>query len=166
MCELIFNKLNKFNLKFLFTASGVLLVTAGLSACGKGSLSADSGGSHQVVNSCSESIQGSPWSVQVAGISPANHDSTTSLSQVVINKTGPLVGLGQAAPAGKEISVTIDMGQDLGQWGSLTLMAKVTQMPGSLAGSAFAYLVSLNDGVNELVNLTRDRKSTRLTPVT
>jgi hypothetical protein len=100
-------------------------------------------------------LTGTPWVPAVPGVATTNHDSTVSLSQTVLSATGPVVGLGQAVPAGKEISVSIDMSSDLGQYGSLTLIAQTTAFPSALQGDAFAYLVSLNDGVNELVNLGR-----------
>jgi hypothetical protein len=100
-------------------------------------------------------LSGNPWVPAVPGVTPANHDPAVTLSQTVLTATGPVVPLGQAVPASKEIEVIIDMTTDLGQYGSLTLMAQTENFPKSLEGDAFAYLVSLHDGVNELVNLSR-----------
>ncbi|MEO5970630.1 MAG: M43 family zinc metalloprotease [Bdellovibrionia bacterium] len=100
-------------------------------------------------------LTGNAWVPAVPGVAPSNHDASVTLSQSVINTIGPVVALNQPVPLGKEIPVSIDMTEDLGQYGSLTLMAQTVNFPASLGGDAFAYLVSLNDGVNELVNLSR-----------
>ncbi len=110
--------------------------------------SASSGGS------C-PTLKGTSWVPQVSGVTPSNHDSSVTLSESVVQTSGPITGLAQAAPSSREVQVTIDMTQDLGASGSLTLIGQVTQYPSSLSGNAFAYLVSLNDGTNEYINLTR-----------
>ena len=48
------------------------------------------------------------------------------------------------------------MTDDLGPYGSLTLEASVSGIPDVLGGDeagAYAFLVSLNDGTNEYINL-------------
>ena len=122
-----------------------------LVSCGGGVASSKSSESTACV-----ALTGTPWVPAVPGVTPSNHDSTVSLSQTIIKGTGPVLGLGQAAPAGKEIAVTLDMTADLGQYGSLTLVAQSDGFSTTgLSGDAWAYLVSLNDGVNELINLGR-----------
>ena len=98
-------------------------------------------------------LSGSTWNPQVSGASSSNHQSSVSLSSSVQNLSGPLIGLSQAASSDKYITLTFDMTSDLGQLGSIMLIAQVTNFPSSLSGSAYAYLVSLNDGTNEYVNL-------------
>ena len=89
----------------------------------------------------------------VSGVTSANHDGSVTLSQSVITSTGPLTGLGQGFSS-REVSLSIDMSQDLGTYGSLTLMAQTTNFPSTLQGGAFAFLTSLSDGTNEYINLS------------
>jgi hypothetical protein len=63
--------------------------------------------------------------------------------------------------AGREVTFSIDMSQDLGVNGSLSLIAEPFDYPASIgsyafAGGAYPILVSLDDGTNELVNVTGD----------
>lgn len=139
--------------------SGAVL---GVSSCGGGSSSSAPVSSknyplpgHCDAGSC-VALSGSPWIPNVTGMSASNHDGTVNVTRTVITQAGvPLTGLGQPAPASQEVSVTIDMSSDLGNFGSLTLEAKVKNFPSGLYGNAFPVLVSLSDGTNEYVNLDR-----------
>jgi hypothetical protein len=137
--------------KLICRGQALLLVCLSLTiaSCGKDDESEGSASSQ-----CS-GLSGSAWVPKVSGAGSGNHDASVSISQSVINSTGLITGLSQAAPASREVSVTIDMNQDLGETGSLTLMAQVTNFPSGLVGGAFAYLVSLSDGTNEYINLAR-----------
>jgi len=130
-----------------FALASFLLVLG----CGGGSTSSSSSSSASY--QCSSTVTGTPWSPSVTGLSANNHDSNVVLSQTVYQKTGAVTGLAQGTSS-REISFTIDMSQDLGAYGSLTLMAQVAKYPSGLQGSAFAFLTSLNDGTNEYVNLS------------
>ena len=100
-------------------------------------------------------LTGDPWVPNIAGSGAANHDSGVTVTQAVLaTQTGELVGLAQGW-GGREISVSIDMTQDLGEYGSLSLVAEGVGFPAALKGGAYAVLTSLNDGTNELVNLAR-----------
>jgi hypothetical protein len=100
-------------------------------------------------------LSGDPWVPDVPGVSPSHHDSSVTISQSTLTQNGLITGLSQPATFGREIPVTIDMSDDLGKYGSLTLVAQVSNYPSNLQGSAFAYLVSLSDGTNDYVNLKR-----------
>ncbi|MFZ9596129.1 MAG: M43 family zinc metalloprotease [Bdellovibrionia bacterium] len=100
----------------------------------------------------------SSWEPNVPGVSSSHHDATVSLSSSVIQASGPVVGLSEGI-SNKEVSVSFSMPDDLGEFGSITLTAQVTNFPSSLSGSAFAYLVSLHDGQNEYINLARSGSS-------
>jgi hypothetical protein len=128
-----------------------LLVFLSLLAAGCGSSDSENA---PTTKSCA-SLPGTAWIPQVPGVSSSNHDSTVSLINSEVQTTGPVIGLAQGVSGSNEISVSIDMMQDLGPSGSLTLTAQVTNYPSNLSGSAFAYLVSLSDGTSELINLTR-----------
>lgn len=110
---------------------------------------------------CPIPITGTPWTPQAPGVSPSNHDPNVSLTSTVLTATGPITGLAQGI-ASREVTFTLDMSQDLGQFGSLTLMAQTVNFPSSLQGNAFAYLISLNDGTHEYVNLTSSCNSAGL----
>jgi hypothetical protein len=92
----------------------------------------------------------------VTGASNSNHDATVAVTQTVLTQTGvPIVGLSQAAPASVEVSFTIDMTEDLGEHGSLSLEAAVSGFPSGITGTAYPVLVYLSDGVNDYINLPR-----------
>jgi hypothetical protein len=123
-----------------------LLLSAGLTGCG---------GSDEPQGIQCPGLGGTPWVPQVSNASPSNHNGSMTLSQTEIQAFGPITGLAQPAPESREISVTIDMSQDLGPTGSLTLMAQVVSLPPFFNANVFAYLTSLSDGTNEYVNLAR-----------
>lgn len=107
-----------------------------------------------------ETLSGTPWVPNVSGAGTNNRDLATGASDpspasLAINTSGPVIGLGQPADSSKEITVSIPMDEDLGAYGSLTLTAEITSYPSALVGSAYPFLVSLHDGTNELINLTR-----------
>jgi hypothetical protein len=99
-------------------------------------------------------LTGTPWVPNVTGAGASNHDSGVTVTKTSTSTSGLLTGLSQAW-TGREIKVTIDMTQDLGQYGSITLEAKTTGFPSGLLGGAYPLLTYLSDGTNELVNLTR-----------
>ena len=100
-------------------------------------------------------LSGTAWVPNIAGVDSSHHDATVSVTRQVVTTTGPLTGFAQPAPASQEVSVTIDMSQDLGAFGSLTLVAEPINFPSNRSGSAYPILVSLSDGTNELVHLAR-----------
>ena len=100
-------------------------------------------------------LSGDPWVPNVAGSGAANHDSSVVVSkEVLTTQTGPVVGHSQGWN-GKEITVTLDMSQDLGAYGSLSLVAQTVGFPSALEGGAYAVLTSLSDGTHEFINLAR-----------
>lgn len=111
-------------------------------------------GSKAASTTCAE-IAGTPWSPNIASAADTNHRETGSISVSTQSATGVITGLGQAAPATREVSFTIDMSQDLGANGALSLEADITSYPSGLAGSAFPVLVSLSDGTREWLQLAR-----------
>lgn len=130
-----------------FLGVGIVL---GAPGCGSAE---ETAASKTKARSCT-ALTGSPWVPNVPGVSNAHHSSSVSLSSTVLSSTGKVVGLGQGFSVGDEVSFTIDMNQDLGSQGSLTLMAMVTDYPSELSGGAFPYLVSIDDGTNKYINLT------------
>ncbi|MGK5088892.1 M43 family zinc metalloprotease [Bdellovibrionota bacterium FG-2] len=105
-------------------------------------------------SSCA-AIDGVAWTPNISGAGASNHDTGAEVSKTILSASGPVTGLGQAAPASREIDVEIDMTEDLGAFGSLTLVAKVTGMPAGLDGSAYPALVYLSDGTYDYINLAR-----------
>jgi hypothetical protein len=103
--------------------------------------------------SCS-TLTGSPWVPSVPGVSNSNHSGSVTLTKTVLTGSGRVIGLGQSFTTADEVSVSIDMTQDLGSQGSLMLMGMVTDFPSALSGGAFPYLVSLDDGTNNYINLS------------
>ncbi len=146
-------------------STALMGVVLGVSSCGGGGggsgSSSTSSKNYPMAGTCSQTsscqaLTGSPWIPSVTGMASSNHDGTVTVSRSTLSVSGaPLTGLGQAAPASREVSVTIDMSTDLGAYGSLTLEAKVKNFPSGLYGNAFPVLVSLSDGVNEYINLER-----------
>ena len=100
-------------------------------------------------------ITGSAWTPAVSAAAATNHNAATTVTKSVQTATGTVIGMGQAAPPTVEVSFTIDMTQDLGARGSLTLVANVTNYPSALQGGAYPLLVYLSDGTNEYINLAR-----------
>lgn len=100
-------------------------------------------------------ISGVPWLPNVSGVSSANHDGTATVTTTThIVNGAPIVGYAQAAPAGVETVVTIDMSSDLGAYGSLSLEASVSGQPSGTV--VLPLLVSLTDSNNqEFINLPR-----------
>ncbi|MCM2322913.1 MAG: hypothetical protein NDJ90_06590 [Oligoflexia bacterium] len=93
--------------------------------------------------------------VDFTGVSSANHDASVTVSTSTQSASGPVVGLAQAIPASSEVTFTIPMQEDLGEYGSLTLVGKATSVPTPLS-AVYPFLVSLSDGTNELINLARN----------
>src|SRR4051794_37173522 len=77
-------------------------------------------------------LAGSAWTPNVPGVAAANHSSNVSQLKQIINTSGPVIGYAQGynsytgGAAVVEIPVSITMDTDLGQFGSLSLMAEVT----------------------------------------
>ena len=129
----------------LAIAGGLALASALFVACD---------GNSQSVTAARQ-LTGSPWVPNVSGAGAANHDPNVTVTKTVLPSVpGPLTGLGQGW-TGNEISVDIDMTEDLGDYGSFTLLAVPTGFPSSLQGGAYPVLTYLYDGTNELVNLSR-----------
>ncbi|MGK5082074.1 hypothetical protein WDW37_02120 [Bdellovibrionota bacterium FG-1] len=100
-------------------------------------------------------LEGAAWVPNVTGAGAVNHDANVTLTKTdLATVTGPLVGLAQGW-SGREISVTIDMTDDLGDYGSLTLLAQPTGFPAALQGGAYTVLTYLSDGSNDWINLAR-----------
>jgi hypothetical protein len=133
-----------------FPALAVLAAfSLALAGCFGGGDSSSDGSSTSAVRS----LSGTPWTPNVAGAGAANHDASVTVAKSTLTASGPVTGLSQAL-SGREISVDIDMTQDLGAYGSLTLQATATGYPSSLVGGAYPVLTSLSDGTHEYVNLT------------
>lgn len=105
------------------------------------------------LNGCQTSFGGTPWTPNISGVSSANHDGTATVTQTVMSKSGPITGYSQAAPAGQEITFSITMDSDLGDYGSIQLEAMPLNVPTGY--NVYAALVYLNDGTNDLINLPR-----------
>lgn len=134
---------------FSETCALLLAVLAGVTGCAKLNTSG------QAVGDSCTALSGTPWEPNVSGAAASNHDSSVTVATTVVEKSGPITGAEQAVPNSQEISVAIPMLQDLGAQGSLSLVAEVSNVPSKVKGLVFPFLVSLNDGVNELVNLAR-----------
>jgi hypothetical protein len=100
-------------------------------------------------------LSGTPWIPNVAGVSASNHDSSVVESRQTITASpagASIVGLAQGF-SGNEVTVNFTVPEDLGDYGSFTLLAQPMNFPSSLKGSAFAVLTYLSDGTNDFVNL-------------
>jgi hypothetical protein len=101
-----------------------------------------------------KTVTGTSWVPDVPGAGAINRDSNVTISKTTVTATGNVTGHGQSW-SGREISVDIDMTQDLGAYGSISLQAVTTSYPSSLSGGAYPILTYLSDGSNDFVNLTR-----------
>lgn len=104
-----------------------------------------------------ETLTGTSWVPNVSGVSSSNHDSTVTIFKETPTGSGLITGYAQGYSASGSHVITIsgiDMSTDLGTAGSISLIAETTSFPSSLSGSAWPVLISLNDGTNELVNLS------------
>ncbi len=105
-----------------------------------------------------DALVGSSWTPHVFEVSNSNHnDSSVEILKTTVTQTGLLTGLGQAYDSSHIITFSgIDMSKDLSSGGSLSLVAEAKEFPSSqlTKGGAYPVLVSLNDGTNELVNLS------------
>ncbi len=104
---------------------------------------------------CESITGGTPWTPNVPGVSASNHDSSVEIFKSVQTASGvTLTGLDESftMTGSKVATFTIDMSEDLLENGSLSLVAQTTGFELS-TGSAWPVLVSLHDGVNELVAL-------------
>jgi hypothetical protein len=122
-----------------------------LAACGGGINNTKS-------STVARSLTGDAWVPNVAGTASSNHDASVTVSRTTLaTVTAPIIGRADPMPAAKEVSVSIDMTNDLGAGGSLTLQAEVVDFPSQVltVGGAYPMLVYLSDGTNDLVNLAR-----------
>jgi len=92
-------------------------------------------------------------------VADANHDSSVVITKEIMTQSAPVVGYAQGYTASvKEVEFTIPMTEDLGDFGSLSLVADVSGLPTGYMG-VHPLLVSFHDGVNEWVNLPRNGTS-------
>lgn len=97
----------------------------------------------------------SNWTPTVTGSGLENHEASVEVDEDEYTASGDLTGLGQATQ-GREIAIQFEIPVDLGEAGSLTLVADPVAFPETeLSGSAYPILVSLSDGIHEFVNLAR-----------
>ncbi|HLD98775.1 MAG TPA: hypothetical protein VJB59_00865 [Bdellovibrionota bacterium] len=115
---------------------------------------ADNAAEMVALKTCSP-VTGTPWTPLIEGAGSSAHSSSISVSKTVLTGTGPLLGWEDPLLAASLVTVNIDMTQDLGAGGSLTLVAQATGFPGGLSGGAYPMLISLSDGTNEYVNLNK-----------
>lgn len=110
-------------------------------------------------------LSGSTWVPNVTGAAASNHDddATDLVQKDVYTTSGNVVGFTQSAPArvvtisGINMDTLSGIGStDLGTSGSISLVAELTSFPSQLQGSAYPMLISLHDGVNELVGIDLD----------
>src|SRR3954468_1415097 len=94
---------------------------------------------------CNTPVTGTKWVPAVPGASSANHDSTVAESVTTSSHTATLVGLAQAVHAAHLVTVNVNVTQDLGNSGSVTLQARGTSIPSALIGSAAPFLMSFKD---------------------
>jgi hypothetical protein len=99
--------------------------------------------------------EGNPWVPRVDGASSANHDSSVVVTKQKFEAIGPIIGLSQPAGSGQEIEIEIPVPEGLGSSGSISLVAENTEFPDSMTGGAFPMLVSLQDGQQEWIKLSR-----------
>src|SRR3712207_262720 len=92
--------------------AGVLAVLLVSNACKKSQTETTTTTSGQDCSNAA-ALTGTSWSPSPAGASEANRDSSVQITKTEYTATGSLVGAGQAAPASKEITISIDMSQDL-----------------------------------------------------
>jgi len=101
---------------------------------------------------CAELRQASSWVPNVAGVDNSNHDSNVAVTNETLTGTAPVTGLAQSG-GGRELTFTFNI-PNVGNKGSVSLVAETTSFPSGLIGSADPVLTSLNDGTNELINLS------------
>lgn len=131
-------------------------VLALLGGCSLGGCSDDSEDASSQANATScPTLTGTSWTPSIEGLSESNHDSAVSVTTSEVTATTLLTGLGQGFSSDRVITISFDVASDLGANGALSLIGEVTGFPSDREGSAYPMLISLSDGVNELVNLSR-----------
>ncbi|MBI3535287.1 MAG: hypothetical protein HY072_07360 [Deltaproteobacteria bacterium] len=111
------------------------------------------------VSGC-DALTGSSWTPNISGVSDSNHnDSGVAVYKTSYTGQGLLTGLAQSYDASSSHVITfsgLDMSTDLLSNGSVTLVAEAKDFPTSqlTQGNAYPVLISLNDGTNELVNIS------------
>lgn len=99
---------------------------------------------------------GVAWTPDLSGVSASFRDGSTEVFTETLTATGQVFGYGDPIPTNKEISVSVNMDTDLGEMGSLSLVARRTSGPTALGEEIYPVLVSLHDGTNEWINLARN----------
>jgi hypothetical protein len=100
-------------------------------------------------------VTGTPWQPSIRGAYEANHDASVTVSRETYSAAGLITGLTQSVGKRREVTIRFPMNEDLGPTGSITLVAELEQWPRELRGGAHPMLVSLHDGVRDLVNVPR-----------
>lgn len=85
----------------------------------------------------------SQWVPTIAGSGSQNHQPASIQEREELYVTGPLNGLSATFLPTRELSVSFQVPSDMGDNGSISLVAQVEDIPASLTGSAYAILVSL-----------------------
>jgi hypothetical protein len=129
----------------------VCLLLASLPGCFLGG--GDDSSSSAAARTCPAPDTGAPWVPNVAGVAATNHDDTdVTVTKTVASASGRMTSYSQGFGSAQLFTFNVDMSQDLGSSGSLSLVAEVTGQ--DLPGQAYPVLVSLVDSAgNELVNL-------------
>lgn len=132
----------------------VLITTALLNGCSQQTDDETDTDPAAVAREACTALTGTAWVPNVANVADTNHDTTVTVTSETLTTSGPIIGLEQAPSADKQISATFTVPEDLGEGGSITLVADVTGFPTNLSGTAYPLLVSLSDGTNDLVGVS------------
>jgi len=99
-----------------------------------------------------ESVTGSPWVPQISADSSA--PPSTLMSDVFSTRTD-VIGYSDPVLDSTFTTFQIPMEEDLGENGSLTLVAEVTDFPAGVRGVGVPLLVSLTDGERDWIALNK-----------
>jgi hypothetical protein len=113
-------------------------------------------GTALTINSCL-SVTGTAWVPQLPENTQLSPSESVKLEKVTLSVEGRMTGLsdGYRLEGPSVYTAEFSLPEDLGDFGSLTLTAEVSSaVAGNDRTSAYPVLVSLHDGVNELVNLS------------
>jgi hypothetical protein len=83
------------------------------------------------------------WSPAINGGSSSGNVSVNRLS---LSKVGPLTGLSDPAGASQEVTFHFEVNENLGNMGSISLVAEAERLPSNFKGGVYPMLVSLKDG--------------------
>ena len=142
-----------FTTKAIKSIGAIVAVAFTATGCSKGNFATQA--AQIALVGCSAQVTGDPWVPNVAGASASNHDSSVVVTKSVQTGSGLITGFAQGADSSREISFSIDMTEDLGPSGSLSLVAETIGYPPALTGGAYPMLVYLSDGTNDFINLAR-----------